>query len=106
MRNSTIPESSLHKSIASESLNDTNREPRLPLNNSFLSILSLQRISANDRQSAEFESNSEVKFPPPMKMKTSTVDHHFCKNDAGRTQHDNRFSQLLRLYQSSAIHCS
>src|SRR6218665_843780 len=103
MRKSTTPEPSLHKSITSESLNGTYREPHCPLDNPFESILSLQRISADDRQSAEFESNSEVKLPPPLRIKTSTVAYRFCKNDVGRTQDDNHFAQPQRLYQSSAI---
>src|SRR6218665_3282470 len=103
MRNSTNLEASLHKSITSESLNDTYREPHPPLDNPFVSILSLQRIGANDRQAAEFESSSEVELPPPMKMKTSTAPHRFCKNDAGCIQDDNRFAQPRRVYQSSAI---
>src|SRR6218665_2122997 len=103
MQNSTTPEPSLHKSITSESLNDTYREPHSLLDNPFESILSLRRISANDRQSVEFESNSEVKLPRPLKMKTSTVAYRFCKNDAGRTQDGNHSAQPQRLYQWSAI---
>src|SRR6218665_1274016 len=106
MRNSTIPETSSHKSIASESLNDTYREPHPPLDNPFVSILSLRRIGANDRPTAEFESSSEVELPPPMKMKTSTAPHRLCKNDAGRIQDYNHFAQPLRLYQSLAIRYS
>src|SRR6218665_1441108 len=103
MRNSTNLEASLHKSITSESLNDMYREPHHPLDNPFVSILSLRRIGANDRRSAEFESSSEVELPPPMKMKTSTVTHRLCKNDAECIQDYNHFAQPLRLYQSSAI---
>src|SRR6218665_834244 len=103
MRNSTISTTSLHKSITSESLYDTYKELRLPLRNPFASILSLRRIEANDRQSFEFESSSEVELPPPMKMKTSTVFYRLCKNDAGCIQDYNHFAQPLRLYQSSAI---
>src|SRR6218665_1957420 len=99
MRNSTIPTASFHKSITSESLNGTYRELRLPLDNLFVLILSLRRIGANGRQAAEFCSNFELKLPPPMKMKTSTVVYRFCKNDAGRRQDDNHFAQLRRLYQ-------
>src|SRR6218665_3005179 len=102
MRNSTIPTTSLHKSITSESLNDTYREPHPPLDNPFVSILSLRRIGANDRPTAEFESSSEVELPPPMKMKTSTVSYRFCKNDAGRIQDYSHFAQPRRLCQPLA----
>src|SRR6218665_471803 len=99
MRNSTIPPTSLRQSITLESLNDTYREPRPPLDNPYELILSLTRISANDRQSAEFESNSEVKFPPPLRMKISTVTHRLYKNDSGCIQNDNHFALRRRLYQ-------
>src|SRR6218665_1825913 len=100
MRNSTSPTACLHRSIASKSLNGTCRVLRLPLGISFVSILYLRRIGANDRQSAEFESSSEVELPPAMKMKTSAAPHRFCKNDAGCIQDYNHFAQPVRLYQS------
>src|SRR6218665_1097738 len=103
MRNSTIWETSLHMSIASVFLNGKDREPHPPLDNPFVSILSLQRISANDRQSAALESNSEVKLFPPMKMKTSTVVYRLYRNDAERRQRDSHFAQPRRLYHLSAI---
>src|SRR6218665_505725 len=101
MWNSTIPVTSLRKSIASESLNDMCREPRPPLDNSYVLILAWRRISVNDKQSAEYESNSEVKLPPPPRMKTSTVDLTHClyKNDSGCIQNDNHFALRRRLYQ-------
>src|SRR6218665_1924656 len=103
MWNSTTLETSLHKSITTEFLNDMYREPHLALDNLFVSILSLQRISANDRQFAEFESNSEVKLPPHMKMKTSIDIYRFGKNDADCIQDDNHFAQPQRSHQLLAI---
>src|SRR5688572_13103284 len=101
--NSTILVASVHKSITSTSLNDTDREPHPPLDNLFVSIPSLRRISTNDRQSVELESNSEVKLLPRMKMTISTAAYRLCKNDVERIQHDNHFVKLRRLCPLSAI---
>src|SRR6218665_2272111 len=101
--NSTILMTFLHKSITSESLNDTYREPHLLLDNPFVLIHPLRRISTNDKRSAEFESNSELESLPQMKMTISTEMYHLYKNDAEQKQHDNRSVQPRRLNQSLAI---
>src|SRR6218665_2230836 len=103
MWNSTTPKTPLHKSIALEFLNDMHRKPHLPFGSPFVSILSLPRISANDRQAAESESNSEVKLFPPMKMKTSTVACRSYKNDVSRRQRDNHSAQPQISHKSLAI---
>src|SRR6218665_2405389 len=106
MLNSTTPGAYLHKSITSESLNDKCKEPHHPLNNLFVSILSLQKISADDRQFVELQTNSEVKLLLQLKMTISTVGLRFLKNDAGYIQDDTHFVQHPLLCQSSAIRYS
>src|SRR6218665_3352240 len=80
-----------------------NREPRPPLDNHLVSILSLQRILVGDIQSVEFESNSEAILLQRRKMKISIVLYHLCNYDVAQKQNDNHFVQLLRWFQMSAI---
>src|SRR6218665_1620240 len=95
---------SLHKSITSTSLNDKCRTLHPPWDNLFLLALSLQRTSADDKQSVEFESNSEEELLPLLKMIIYTVVYPICKPEAGHKQHDSHFALHRILYHSSAIH--